>query len=256
MAAPYPWVDQLVRAGWLKHLTPTAVNTTLALGVFMNGHTREAWPDIARLTELTGRSETTVYDALGELQRFGLIQIGFKLRGRRQVRSYSLVTPIPVPPSESGKPDSPPLPTPESASTESEKPEPPVRFSPSKNGETPHQERGSDALSGQLNQSNENGNGDELASMSPEEARQMIKGLGNKLSLTRSHPPPKSELDMMLPVAHRWNQAIERAAKAKMATEKVTKDAVRALGQRFSLDDAGAEALLLRAADVFPEGSS
>jgi hypothetical protein len=105
VAAPYLWQDQLVDRGWLRVLKPSELTVLLALGRFMSGRTREAWPNPDKLASLTGLSRSAIYGAFKSLARYGLMQSEItERRGRYReyrVELHRLVERIPTPPVQS-----------------------------------------------------------------------------------------------------------------------------------------------------------
>lgn len=98
-AAPYGWTDALVTGGWIRTLSPAALKLVLALGVHVNGSTLEAWPNLARLQELTGLVESTTRAGLAELREVGLLAIGTKPKaGRYRTYEVTVYRLLPLPP--------------------------------------------------------------------------------------------------------------------------------------------------------------
>lgn len=99
---PFPAVDKSRKAharfrdGWLSRLAgnPTLSAGDLAAGLtlmlHMNAKTRQAWPSLGRIAQLSGRNKATVWRSIRRLQAAGLISV-IPGRGRHTPNLYCFV---------------------------------------------------------------------------------------------------------------------------------------------------------------------
>jgi hypothetical protein len=81
------------KEGWLKlvisypNLSGADVSVAVALSIYMNARTRDAWPSMERLAADLNRERSTIWRSLKRLEKFALIEV-IHSRSRRKSNRY------------------------------------------------------------------------------------------------------------------------------------------------------------------------